>query len=409
VRVLFFNEGNLGGHILGQAQLDGALRVGLSNAPDIEAHFTGLEPMGALARGATRHVRALSDSGLDLFDLRWHMAQSLRARRQLTRDLRAWPADVVHVHSHSIALSMGATMRTVPVVLSVDTTIRDWWAMPAWRPTQGYASVAIVPSRALERRALQRAALVLAWTGWACRAVEREAPAARVIEHHPGVDLQRYRPAPRRERARPRVLFVGGRFSKKGGQDLLTALGERLGRDLDLDIVTPSDVQERPGVRVHRLAPSDEQLLDLQQQADLLCLPTYGDASPWALLETMACGTPVISTPVGGIPDLLDGGGAGVLVPYGDPRALGEAVRALLEDPLRRAQLADRARRRCEERYDARMQFARLADLLRAVPSAAPGDPADASHTGQADGVPGALAGFPVTDPPTGEEPASRA
>ena len=393
MRVLFFNEGNLGSHVLGQGQLDAALRVGLSTTPDIEAHFAGLEPMGTLAHRATRHIPPLSANDLDLFSLRWHIVQALRARRRLDGELRAWPADVAHVHSHSIALTMAATMREVPVVLSVDTTVSDWDAMPAWRPTQGYASLALVPSRALERRALRGAALVLAWSGWACRAVEREAPAARVIEHHPGVDLQRYRPAPRRERARPRVLFVGGRFVKKGGQDLLTALGDQLGRDVDLDLVTPADVQERPGVRVHRLAPSDARLLDLQQQADLLCLPTYGDANPWALLEAMACGTPVVSTPVGGIPDLLDGGGAGVLVPYGDPRALGEAVRALLEDPLRRAQLADRARRRCEERYDARRQFARLAERLREVYSAAHGDPRTSAS--RPDGVPTLSTAFP--------------
>ena len=41
---------------------------------------------------------------------------------------------------------------------------------------------------------------------------------------------------------------------------------------MDLDIVTPARVRERPGLRVHRLAPADPQLLDLLQQADLLCL-----------------------------------------------------------------------------------------------------------------------------------------
>ncbi|HWJ51092.1 MAG TPA: glycosyltransferase family 4 protein, partial [Solirubrobacteraceae bacterium] len=140
--------------------------------------------------------------------------------------------------------------------------------------------------------------------------------------------------------------------------------GEGLGRVWDLDIVTPAEVPERPGVRVHRLSPSDPALLDLQQQADLMCLPTYGDGSPWALLEAMACGTPVISTPVGGIAGMLDDGRAGVLVPYGDPRALGDAVRGLLGAPDRRAELAGAARARCETRYDARRQFAALAVRL---------------------------------------------
>jgi glycosyltransferase involved in cell wall biosynthesis len=366
MRVLFFNEGNLGTHILGQGQLDAALRVGLSDAQQsVEAHFAGLSPMGRWSRAlASRPIQPLARANLDFLTLRWHLVQALRAQVQLRRELRAWPADVVHVHSHSIALTMDATMRALPVVLSLDTTVGDWWAMPAWPLPHRYAPVTIAPSNVLERRTLTRAALVLAWTDWGRRAVERQAPRARVIEHHPGLDLQRYRPAARGERERPRVLFVGGRFREKGGADLLTALGAELGGEVDLDLVTPAAVEERPGVRVHRLGPSDPRLLDLQQQADVLCLPTYGDTNPWVLLEAMACGTAVISTPVGGIADLLDGGRAGVLAPYGDPRALREALLALLGDPDRRAQLAARARLRCEQRYDARRQFARLLEYL---------------------------------------------
>ncbi len=367
MRVLFFNEGNLGAHVMGQGQLEAALRAGLPFAPGVQARFAGLTPMGAAARAAaTRPIKPLAGAGLDFRTLRWHLVQSLRARSALRDELRAWPADIVHVHSHSIALTMAATMRALPVALSVDTTVRDWWSMPAWRTAQRrHGAVAIAPSSALERRALERAALTLAWTAWTRRSVERSAPRARVVEHHPGIDLDRYRPAPRRARERLRVLFVGGRFAAKGGDDLLDALADQLGEGVDVDLVTPVSVPERRGVRVHRLGPSDPQLLDLQQQADLLCLPTYADAVPWALLEAMACGTPVLSTRVGGIPDLLDDGRAGALVACGDTRALREGLRRLLGDPHARRSLAARARERCEERYDARRQLPRLIEHLR--------------------------------------------
>jgi len=367
VRVLFLNEGNLGTYIMGQGQLEEALHVGLGLVPGVETRFAGLGPPGDIARVlATRPIKPLASTGLDFRTLRWHLVQSLRARRAIRAELRAWPADVAHVHSHSIALTMGATMHELPIALSVDTTVGDWWSMPASRAAQSrHGEITIAPSAALERRAFRNAALTVAWTAWTRRAVERSAPDAHVIEHHPGIDLERYRPATRRPRERPRVLFVGGRFVEKGGSELVEALSAQLGQSVDLDLVTPAAVPERPGVRVHRLGPSDPLLLDLQQQADLLCLPSRADAVPWAILEAMACGTPVLASRVGGIPDLLEDGRAGAIVDVGDRRALHAGLQGLLGDPQARAALAARARERCEERYDARRQFPRLIGHLR--------------------------------------------
>jgi len=366
VRVLFFNEGDLDTHVLGHGRLDAALQVGCAGTTGLEARFAGLAPLSGRADAfAHRRIRVLRKADLDFVVLRWHLVQSLRARRALREQLASWPADVVHLYTPAVALAMGDLMRTTPVVLSTGATVHDWWAMPAWRRTQPHAELTIAASRLLERRALRQAALVLARTGWARRQTEQEAPGVRVVEHHPGIDLDRYRPAERRPRERPRVLFVGSRFKEKGGEDLLAALDGLLGVDLELDLVTPVDVPARPGVRVHRLTREDPRLLELQQQADVMCLPTWGDTNPWAITEALACGTPVVSTRIGGIPDLLGGEEAGVLIGHGDRRALREALLALARDPDRRRRLGGAARRRAEERYDARRQFARLAGHLR--------------------------------------------
>ena len=366
VRVLFFNEGNLGAHVLGHGQLDAALQAGRAGATGLDARFAGLSPLtGRAAVLASRRIRLLRKADLDLVVLRWHLVQSSRARRALQAELARWPADVVHVYTPAVALTMAGVMRTTPVVLSTGATVRDWWAMPAWCRGQPRPELTIAASRALERRALRRAALVLARTGWARRQTEREAPGVRVVEHHPGIDLERFRPAERRPRERPRVLFVGSRWVEKGGEDLLAALGDVLGDELELDVVTPAHVPVRPGVRVHRLSREDPRLLDLQQQADVACLPTYGDTNPWTVTESLACGTPMVSTRIGGIPDMLGDGDAGMLVDHGDRGALREAVLALVRDPERRRRLGAVARRRAEQRYDARTQYAALAGHLR--------------------------------------------
>jgi glycosyltransferase involved in cell wall biosynthesis len=371
MRVLFFNEGNLGSHVMGQGQLPEALRVGLAETSGVEAGFADLSPMGRLAGAlANRPLPFLAEHGVDLRVLRWHLVQSMRARSAITKGLDEQPADVLHVHTQAIALGLEGTMRRIPTVLSIDATIGDWAAMSPRDAARRYAPGPLAPSRALERRAFQHARLTTAWTEWARRGVERLAPRANVIAHHPGIDLDRYKPAVRRPRERPRVLFVGGRFAHKGGHELLAALADGLGTDVDLDLVTPAQLPELPGVRVHRLGPADPRLLDLHQQADVLCLPSHGDAVPWAILEAMACGTPVLASNVGGIPDLLDEGRAGILVDPGEARLLGEALTRLLGDAELRREMAGRARERCEERYDARRQVPLLIERMRELSAA---------------------------------------
>ncbi len=364
MRLLFFNEGNLGSYILGQAQLERSLRRHAGGADGIEVRFANLTPQGRLAHAlATRPVPGTARLGVELGGGRWYAVQALRARAALERELRGGRPDVVHVHSHSVALGMVGLMRRVPTALSVDATTGDWSAMPAWRRTDRVAVLEQRASRAVEARALGHAALVLAWTRWTRRGVERLAPHARVVEHHPGLDLTAYSPGAREPRALPRVLFVGGRFEDKGGEDLLAALGDDLGRTVEVDAVTPADVAPRPGLRVHRLGPNDPELLELRRQADLFCLPSKADAIPWALLEAMACGTPVVGSDVGGIPDLV-GDAGGVVVGAGDRTALRAALLSLLGDEPRRAALGASARARCEEHFDAAVRGPELVRLL---------------------------------------------
>jgi glycosyltransferase involved in cell wall biosynthesis len=364
-RVIALIESAAGGQIMGHDRLAAALTVAAEHDAPATVRFVGLPRLSGLSAAAVRGVPGLNRGDLDLQATRWHLVQSARARRTLRRALRAQPADVAMVMSHAIALLTDGV--GVPVVPSVDIPVWDWRAMGIWRPVRPHSRRLLAASLALERRTLARAPLVHAWSEWTERRIHTVAPGARTFALHPGLDLERYRPAERAPRARPRVLFVGGRFALKGGFDLIAALEPMLGTDVELDVVTPVDVPRRPGLRVHRLGADDPALVALYQQADLVCLPTYGDAVPLVLVEALACGTPAVAGDVGAIAELLDGERAGALVRPGDIQGLRATVVALLDDPDRRAALGAHGRERCAECYDARRQGAEILERLAAV------------------------------------------
>ena len=89
----------------------------------------------------------------------------------------------------------------------------------------------------------------------------------------------------------------------------------------------------------------------LVARLDLLVHPALRDPFPLALLEGMALGRPIVASAVGGIPEMLEDGVSGCLVPPGDAPALAAAIAALLRDPARRARVGTAARERLATRF----------------------------------------------------------
>ncbi|HEU4973476.1 MAG TPA: glycosyltransferase [Baekduia sp.] len=100
-------------------------------------------------------------------------------------------------------------------------------------------------------------------------------------------------------------------------------------------------------------------------QFDVAVNSSTFEGSSLAIIEYMALGRPIVATAVGGTPDLLAGGEAGVLVPAGAPEALGGAIADVLDDPARAAALGERARARQRAEYDIGVQVGRLSALYR--------------------------------------------
>lgn len=131
---------------------------------------------------------------------------------------------------------------------------------------------------------------------------------------------------------RPRILFVGRDFKRKGGEFLLGAFA-RVRRELPaatLDIVGVRGDFGR-GVTAHGLLDRDR-LAELYARARVFCLPSCYEPYGLVLIEAMAHGVPCVGTSVQAIPEILDEGRAGMLVPPRDPERLAKALLELLRD-----------------------------------------------------------------------------
>lgn len=116
---------------------------------------------------------------------------------------------------------------------------------------------------------------------------------------------------------------------------------------------------------------------------DALVLPSIQEGLPNVVLEAMASGRPVVASRVGGVPEVVDDGATGSLVPPGDSHALAQAIVSLLEDPARREAMGAAARQRIEHAFSARSRAERILSLYRAVlheRGPAPGAPHQAAE-----------------------------
>lgn len=106
-------------------------------------------------------------------------------------------------------------------------------------------------------------------------------------------------------------------------------------------------------------------LEELFNRCSVLCLPSRAEGMPMSLLEAMASGMAVVATPVGAIPQVIEDGVNGLLVPVDNDRALAEALARLLEDRDLRERLGSEARRTVFEKYGMQVHVRALVELYR--------------------------------------------
>jgi glycosyltransferase involved in cell wall biosynthesis len=360
LRLLVIDEG-----VLGHRTLKRQLEETLAALPGVEATMVTVPAPSRLGRLFVR--KWIRGSDADLQALRWRLRWSWQARRILKRHRRS--ADIALINTQASALLAKGPMRALPCILSIDATVGQFTALE-YTPHDRWTGRQLRLIQRLERRAIRAAAAVMPWTGWneeAMRA-EYELGEERVETIHPGLDAGWWAEAATKraaERQGPmRVLFVGNDVGRKGLPSLIEAVGALDGEAV-LDVVSGDEIEARDHVRVHAgVTAGSERLRELYAEADVFALPTRADAVPWAVLEGMAAGLPVVASDVGAISELV--GETGEVVPPGDAEALAAALRRL-RDPQRRRRLGQAAQARVHERYDNALQTPRIVALAKSL------------------------------------------
>jgi glycosyltransferase involved in cell wall biosynthesis len=101
------------------------------------------------------------------------------------------------------------------------------------------------------------------------------------------------------------------------------------------------------------------------QAADVYFHPSRADTAPFSVLEAMASGLPVVATSVGGIPEQVEDGRSGFLVPAGDTMAMAERLGVLLSNPEACEEMGNAGRVRVLERFDFERQAGDFLDWMR--------------------------------------------
>lgn len=299
------------------------------------------------------------------------MAHYLEAQYRTTISVaRAQGADVIHAHW---AIPTGPAAVKAAQKLRLPSVITMHGGDVYVNPEQGYDFPTRWYVRPALRWTLNHAGALTAITD-DCRqhALRAGAPSESIHLVFNGTDLRRFSPGPAAAASRagdphygPHMIFACRQlFPRKGIRFLVQAAAMLKPRFPDLKVVVAGDGFERP--ELIKLAES----LGVEQDITFLGwvpntdLPPYYRAAAVSVIpsleegfgipaaEAMGCETPVVASDAGGLPEVVEHGVTGLVVPRGDATALAEAIGSLLDDPARRAAMGRAGRERALRLFD---------------------------------------------------------
>jgi glycosyltransferase involved in cell wall biosynthesis len=193
---------------------------------------------------------------------------------------------------------------------------------------------------------------------------------------HCGVTPANYGTRPRGDFGQ-HVLFVGRLDAVKGVPLLLEAFASARSRHPDARLTVVGDGPARAALEAQALAlgiagattftgyKAQAEVAALLEEADMLVLPSFAEGLPVVLMEAMASRIPVIASGVAGVPELVQDGISGFVVPAGDVETLTARLEKLLADPDLCRRMGEAGRAKVEEEFDVEREAAWLAQILR--------------------------------------------
>ncbi len=277
------------------------------------------------------------------------------------------------------------------------STVMGWWAgrregVPVIAFSRGYTTEnrKVAFYEWLERRFLERIhGVVFVAEGQARRLSRMGVKIRRSWVVHNAVDAEEYRSGDREELRRQvnaglglppdaRLVVAAGRFSpEKGHRVLVEAIAELKGAPPEPFFIFCGEGPCRP--ELERLAGKlgvmercrfpgfIKDLSGLFRVMDFLVLPSFTEGLPNVVIEAFASSRPAVATRVGGVPEVVEDGVNGLLVPPGRPRELAEAMARLLEDPGRTGAMGLSGLRTVVDRFNFEEQNSKLEGIYTEV------------------------------------------
>ncbi len=195
---------------------------------------------------------------------------------------------------------------------------------------------------------------------------------------HCGVEPDRYGAKTITGKKPPHITFVGRLATVKGIPVLLEALAWLQSRIPDLQVTLIGDGPERAELEIKagELGLTDmvtfagyrsqTEVADMLQETDLFVLPSFAEGVPVVLMEAMAAKLAVVATQIAGIPELVDDGVNGLLVPAGDVDRLAQAILTLLQDENLRAKMGRAGQAKVKDAFNIHHEAVWLAEVMQA-------------------------------------------